>query len=475
MLLTLCLLPLLGAFILCFIDRSRIVFIRNFSLIWSLIILNVAACLLLYYNPAGAEFQLITHVRWLQPFNINLILGLDGLALFFIILTAFLIPVCVLLCWTKSIQNNVWEYVTAFFLLETILFVVFCSLDLMLFYLFFEAVLLPMYAIIGIYGSRERRIRSSYLLFLYTLISSIVMFAAILFIFFAYGTTDYLLLKTIKYDIWYERFFWFAFFLSFAVKMPLVPFHIWLPEAHCEAPTAGSVILAGILLKLGGFGFLRYSVGLFPDSSAFFTPFIYIISILGIVYASITTMQQIDLKKIIAYSSVGHMGVVTIGIFSSTPQGVLGSILLMISHGIVSSALFLCVGMIYERHHTRIIKYYSGLLTTMPIFSSFFLLFTMGNIGLPGTSSFVGEFLIIMGCLLSNSFAAVICGLSMVLGGGYSLWLLNRILFGNIKNFSILVFCDSNRMEFNCLLPFVFLTLILGFFPELITHYISAL
>jgi len=229
------------------------------------------------------------------------------------------------------------------------------------------------------------------------------MFISILFIFFKYGTTDYLILRTVEFDSFSEKLCWLAFFSSFAVKMPLVPFHIWLPEAHCEAPTSGSVILAGILLKLGGFGFLRYSIGLFPDSSAFFTPFIFVISILGIVYASITTIQQVDLKKIIAYSSVGHMGVVTIGIFSSVSQSILGSIFLMVSHGIVSGALFLCIGILYERHHTRIVKYYSGLVTTMPLFATFFVLFTMANIGLPGTSSFIGEYLIIAGCLLTNT------------------------------------------------------------------------
>jgi len=248
-----------------------------------------------------------------------------------------------------------------------------------------------------------------------------------------------------------------------------------LPEAHCEAPTAGSVILAGILLKLGGFGFLRYSIGLFPESSAFFSPLVYILSIIGIIYASLTTIQQIDLKKIIAYSSVGHMGVVTIGIFSSTTQGILGSILLMISHGIVSGALFLCIGFLYDRHHTRIIKYFSGLLITMPLFSSFFTIFTLGNLGLPGTSSFVGEFLIISGCFLTNTWCSVFCALGMVFGAAYSLWLLNRLLFGNIKIFSITNFRDLTRLEFFCLLPFGFLTFFLGLFPSVITAFVSIL
>ena len=472
MLLSLICLPLFGCLVLTFTSKTQLGFIRNFSLFWSLIILNVSVSFLFFFDPTTTHFQFLESYSWFNSVNINLILGIDGLALIMILLTAFLIPVCIMLCWNKSLINQAKEYCVAFFFLESILFFVFSSLDLMVFYILFEAVLIPMYLIIGFYGSRERRIRSSYMLFLYTLISSIIMFISILFIFFKFGTTDYLILKTVQFDPLSEKLCWFAFFLSFAVKMPLVPFHIWLPEAHCEAPTSGSVILAGILLKLGGFGFLRYSIGLFPDSSAYFTPFIFVISILGIVYASITTIQQVDLKKIIAYSSVGHMGVVTIGLFSSASQSILGSIFLMVSHGIVSGALFLCIGIVYERHHTRVIKYYSGLLTTMPLFAIFFTLFTMANIGLPGTSSFIGEFLIIAGCLLTNSWGAFFAASGMVLGGGYSLWLLNRILFGNIKNFSIQEYKDLTRIEFYYLLPYGFLTIVLGLFPELLINYI---
>lgn len=357
--------------------------------------------------------------------------------------------------------------------MQSFLFGIFTSLDLLLFYVFFEAVLIPMFLIIGIFGSRARRVRASYLLFLYTLLSSFFMFLAILFIYYKTGTTDYIVLKTVQLNPLEEKLCWLGFFSSFAVKMPLVPFHIWLPEAHCEAPTSGSVILAGILLKLGGYGFLRFSIGLFPDASAFFTPLIYTISIFGVIYASITTLQQIDLKKIIAYSSVGHMGLVTIGLFSANAQGILGAVLLMISHGIVSCALFICVGILYERHHTRIVKYYSGLINTMPIFSVCFIIFSMGNIGLPSTSSFIGEFLVIVGCFETNTIAALLSASGMVLGGGYSLWLLNRILFGNMKTNSMALFKDLNRYELYLLAPFVFLTFLFGIFPQLVISLIT--
>ena len=472
MLLFIIFLPLLGSFSLCFVDRTNGTFIRNFGLFLSLFILHGCCVILFFFDSTVSHFQFVEFSVLFNLFNSNCILGIDGLALVMVILTAFLIPVCIMLCWNKSLINNAKDYIIAFLLLESILFAVFTSLDIMLFYLLFEAVLIPMFLIIGFYGSRGRKIRSAYMLFLYTLFSSLVMFLAILFIYFKYGSTDYLVLKTVVFDPFSERLCWCAFFLSFAVKMPLIPFHIWLPEAHCEAPTSGSVILAGILLKLGGFGFLRYSLGLFFDSSAYFSPFVFVICILGIVYASLTTVQQVDLKKIIAYSSVGHMGVVCIGIFSSVSQSILGSILLMISHGIVSGALFLCIGILYERYNTRLIKYYAGLLTTKPLFSTFFTLFTLANIGLPGTNSFIGEFLIILGCFLINSWAAVFCDSGMVFGGAYSLWLLNRILFGNIKNFSITEFQDLTRLEFFYLAPFAFLTVLLGIFPELLICYI---
>jgi len=472
MLLFLVVLPLFGAVFLTFLNKTNYTLIRNFSLFWSLLIFNFSIVLLFFFDFTKTDLQLIETLPWFDGININLIVGIDGLALIMILLSAFLIPTCIMLCWNLSLKNQTKDYCIAFFVLESILFGIFTSLDIMLFYLLFEAVLIPMFLIIGFYGSRQRRIRSSYMLFIYTLFSSLLMFIAILFIFFKFGTTDYIILKTMNFEPNTEKLCWFAFFLSFAVKMPLVPFHIWLPEAHCEAPTAGSLILAGILLKLGGFGFLRYSIGLFSDASAFFAPFVFLISALGVFYASLTTIQQIDLKKIIAYSSVGHMGVVTIGIFSGVNQGIVGSILLMVSHGIVSGALFLCVGLLYERHHTRIIKYFTGLIATMPLFSVCFTILTFANIGLPGTSSFIGEFLIITGAFLINSWVGFFAAIGMVLGGCYSLWLLNRILFGNIKINSINQYQDLTRLEFFYLLPYCFLAIFLGLYPDVLICFV---
>jgi NADH-quinone oxidoreductase subunit M len=473
MLLTLNLLPALGALIISFIPGSSRKLIQRFSLFWSLTIFNLVVLLFFLFDPSNSWFQLSFESDWILSSNSFLSFGVDGLSLCMILLTAFLIPVCILLSWNDSVSSKSKEYVIAYLLMESFLFGIFTSLDILMFYLCFEAVLIPMFLIIGIYGSRQRRIRASYLLFLYTLLSSIFMFLAILYIYYKTGTTQYTLLKNIQLSCLEEQICWLCFFFSFAVKMPLLPFHIWLPEAHCEAPTSGSVILAGILLKLGGYGFLRFSIGLFPEASSYFTPLIYTISVFGVIYASITTLQQVDLKKIIAYSSVGHMGLVTIGLFSGNSQGILGAIMLMISHGIVSSALFLCVGILYERHHTRVVKYYSGLIHTMPLFSTCFIIFTLGNIGLPATSSFIGEFLIILGCFETNSWAALLTGTGLIWGACYGLWLQNRILFGNIKSYSMKKFQDLNRFELYLLTPFVILTFLLGLFPDLVISYIT--
>ena len=474
MILSLVCLPAVGAVCLFLFDKTNISVIRNFSLFWSLLIFNLSICLLFAFDPTSSQFQLPVSLTWIPFSNTNVVFAIDGLALYMVLLTTFLIPICILLSWTLKVKSQTRDYIATFLMLESILIGVFCSLDLLVFYLLFEAVLIPMYLIVGIFGSRERKVRASYLLFLYTLVSSILMFVAILFLYYKAGTTCFLTLKTIQLDPFAEKLCWLAFFASFAVKMPLLPFHIWLPEAHCEAPTAGSVILAGILLKLGGFGFLRYSLGLFPEASSFFTPLVYTLSSLGVVYASLTTLQQVDLKKIIAYSSVGHMGLVTIGIFSMTSQGILGSILLMIGHGITSSALFLAIGFLYERHGTRVVRYYSGLIHTMPLFSVCFIIFTLANLGLPATSNFIGEFFVLVGCFKTNSWSALLAGSGMVLGAGYSLWLCNRIIFGNIKEYSIITFRDLNRREFFIFLPFIFLTFLVGLYPDIIVNYLKS-
>jgi len=332
---------------------------------------------------------------------------------------------------------------------------------------FFESVLIPMFLIIGVWGSRERKIRAAYQFFLYTLIGSLFMLLAILLIYFQVGTTDLQVLSTVEFSERRQFFLWAAFFLSFAVKVPMIPFHIWLPEAHVEAPTAGSVILAGILLKLGTYGFLRFSIPLFPEATVYFTPLIYTLSVLGIIYASFTTLRQIDLKKIIAYSSVAHMGFVTLGLFSLNAQGIEGAILLMLSHGFVASALFLCIGILYDRTHTRLVRYYGGLVQTMPLFSFFFFVFTLGNLSLPGTSSFVGEFLILLGVFQTNTFIATLAATGMILGGAYSIWLYNRVVFGNLKPVYLNQFADVNRREFFILLPFVVCIFWMGVYPSI--------
>jgi len=457
--------PLLGAVILCFFPSWNIRLIRNFAFIVSLIVFVLSFFLWLNFDSSTSKFQFVSIVSWLPSLNLYFSLGIDGISLFFILLTTFLVPICFLVAWT-SVTKYVKEYCIAFLILETCVLAVFCVLDLLVFYIFFESVLIPMFIIIGIWGSRERKIRAAYQFFLTTLLGSVLMLLAILLILFQTGTTDFQILLTTEFSEKRQLLLWLAFFTSFAVKVPMIPFHLWLPEAHVEAPTAGSVLLAGILLKLGTYGFLRFSIPLFPEASIYFSPFIHLLSLLGIIYASLTTLRQIDLKKIIAYSSVAHMGFVTIGLFSLNIQGVEGSLLLMLSHGLVASALFLCVGVLYDRHKTRLIKYYGGCAQTMPLFASVFLFFTLANLSLPGTSSFVAECLVLSGIFQSHSFVASFAASGMVLGAAYSLWLYNRIVFGHFKLSSLQFFSDLNRREFFIFLPFIIGTLWMGIFPD---------
>ena len=424
------------------------------------------------FDNSTAKFQFVENYTTfhnstgeLSFSTLNLILGIDGISLFFIILTTFLIPICILVSWT-SITSYVKEYCIAFLILESLMIAVFSILDLLLFYVFFESVLIPMFIIIGVWGSRERKIRAAYQFFLYTLFGSVLMLLAILLIYFQVGTTDIEILYTSQFSETRQILLWLAFFASFAVKVPMVPVHIWLPEAHVEAPTAGSVILAGILLKLGTYGFLRFSIPLFPYATFYFTPLIYTMSIIAIIYTSLTTLRQIDLKKIIAYSSVAHMNFVTLGLFSLNTQGIEGSILLMLSHGLVSPALFLCVGVLYDRHKTRLLRYYAGCGRTMPLFAVLFVFFTMANISLPGTSSFIGEFLVLTGTYQNNSFVTFMAATGMVLGAAYALWLCNRLLYGIVKPHFISTFSDISRREFFMFLPFVFSILWMGIYPE---------
>jgi proton-translocating NADH-quinone oxidoreductase chain M len=459
------LLPLIGSGIILFLKDT--INIKRIGLLFSFLTFFLSLWIWILFDNNYSRFQYVSELSWMPLTNLNFSLGVDGISLFFILLTTLLCPLCLLTSW-NSIVKRQKEYFISFLVMESLLILVFSVKDLLLFYIFFESVLIPMFIIIGVWGSRERKIRASYMFFLYTLFGSVLMLLAILYIYFKVGSTDYETLLSFNFSNLEQKLLWLAFFASFASKVPMLPVHIWLPEAHVEAPTSGSVILAGILLKLGSYGLIRYSLPLFPSASLYFVPFVFSLAICGIVYTSLTAIRQTDLKRIIAYTSVAHMNLVVLGIFSFNILGLEGAILQSISHGFVSSALFLLIGVIYDRHHTRMIKYYSGLVHTMPLFSLIFLLFTMANIALPGTSSFVGEFLLLAGVFKISIVAAFFGATGMILGGAYSLWLFNRITYGNLKIQYITHFQDVNYREFMIFLPLVMGTLIIGIYPNLI-------
>jgi proton-translocating NADH-quinone oxidoreductase chain M len=461
--------PILGSLILLFTPSNNIHFIRKVALYTSLFTFIISILIWLYFDYGVSNFQFISSFLWFSSLNINVFLGLDSISLLFIILTTFIFPLCILNSW-KSVTIYLKEYMILFLVMESLLLIVFSVLDLFLFYIFFESILIPMFLLIGVWGSRTRKIRASYMFFFYTLGGSILLLLSIMSIYAEIGTTDYQVLLLHEFSPYRQKLLWIAFFISFASKVPMVPFHIWLPEAHVEAPTTGSVVLAGILLKLGTYGFIRFSIPLFPQATLYFTPFLYTLATIGVVYTSLTAIRQTDLKRVIAYASVAHMNMILLGLFSLNIQGVEGSIFQMISHGIVSSALFLCVGVIYDRHHTRLIKYYSGLVHTMPLFITIFLLFMFANAALPGTCNFIGEFLILTGIFQDNLFITILSATSVVLSAVYSLWLFNRVAYGNLKMQYIKQFYDVNYREFMVFVPLIFLTIFLGVFPDVILN-----
>lgn len=466
--------PLFGSFVIALVPAEKKTLIKSIALTTSGVVFLLSLSLWVNFNNSLSKFQFVESIHYWFPWDSSastqILLGVDGISLFFILLTTLLIFICLLSSW-DNIHTYLKEYLLSFLVLESLLLGVFTILDLLVFYILFEATLIPMFIMILIWGSRERKIRAATMLFLYTLFGSVFMLAGILYIYWVVGSTDYqIIVASAQFTSFEQRLLWLSFFLSFATKVPMLPVHIWLPEAHVEAPTAGSVILAGILLKLGSYGFLRFSLPLFPEANFYFTPFVYTIAILGVIYTSLTAIRQTDFKRIIAYTSVAHMNIVMIGIYSFNLIGLGGSILQSVSHGFVSSALFLVIGVVYDRFHTRLIKYYSGLAHIMPIYAIIFLFFTMANIALPGTSSFVGEFLILAGSFKENTTVTFLGATGMILGGAYSLWLYNRVIYGNLKkdegHLHLKYSYDVNRREFYVFLPLILGTLLMGIYPK---------
>ncbi len=460
---TLIFLPLVSSLFI-FISRGQK---NNNSAIYISLFSSLATFILslfVWYSMdyASADFQFLEEQSWINDF-IKFKLGIDGISILFIVLTTLITPICIISC-INSVKDRVKEFLIAILILETFMIGVFCSLDLVVFYLFFEAGLIPMFLIIGVWGG-PRRVYSAFKFFLFTLLGSVLMLVAIIAIYWITGTTDVTQIYEIKIPKEYQNLLWLAFFSSFAVKMPMWPVHTWLPDAHVEAPTAGSVILAAILLKMAGYGFLRFSLPMFPLASEFFTPLIFTLSIIAIIYTSLVALMQEDMKKLIAYSSVAHMGYVTLGIFTFTKQGIEGSVFQMISHGLISAALFLCVGVLYDKLHSRMISTYGGLVTYLPKYSFLFIVFALAGLGLPGTSGFLGEFLVLTGTFQKNYLVAMLATFGVILGAAYMLWLTKRVIFGVTKNDQIKNLKDVNKSEFVILGILALLVILFGFYP----------
>jgi len=462
---SLILLPTLGALFIFFVRSSNSQYQSSKYVALFITLGNFILSVYLWtiFDNSATGFQFVEDREWISDF-INYKVGVDGISILFILLTTFITPICVITV-NATIKNRLKDFLIAILILETFMIGVFCSLDLVVFYLFFEAGLIPMFLIIGIWGG-DRRVYSAFKFFLYTLLGSVLMLVAIISIYWITGTTDVIKLYEIGIEPKYQNLLWLAFFSSFAVKTPMWPVHTWLPDAHVEAPTAGSVLLAAILLKMAGYGFIRFSLGLFPDASEYFVPLVYILSLIAIIYTSLVALMQEDMKKLIAYSSVAHMGFVTLGIFTMTQQGIEGSIFQMISHGLVSAALFLCVGVVYDRFHTRLISRYGGLVVIMPKYAIFFMIFTLGALGLPGTSGFIGEFLVLMGAFKKNILVATIASLGVILGAAYMLWLYKRIIFGKLINKDLKTMVDLKTFEMITLGILIVPILFFGFYPE---------
>ncbi|MCB1532411.1 MAG: NADH-quinone oxidoreductase subunit M [Alphaproteobacteria bacterium] len=467
-------LPLAGVLIILLIRGDEKVVAQNakyMALYTSLFTLAFAVFMYLKFDPSSADFQFTEQSNWLAPLGLKYHLGVDGISMLFVLLSAALTPVCILASW-ESIKKRVKEYMMAFLVLECFMIGTFCALDSILFYVFFEGVLIPMFLIIGVWGG-ERRVYSAYKFFLYTLLGSVLMLLALLTLYVQVGTTDIptLIENPVARDL--QLWLWLAVFASFAVKMPMWPVHTWLPDAHVEAPTAGSVILAGVLLKMGGYGFLRFSLPMFPEASEFFAPLVFGLSIVAIIYTSLVALVQEDMKKLIAYSSVAHMGFVTLGIFTATRYGVEGGIFQMLSHGLISGALFLCVGVVYDRLHTREIARYGGIVKNMPKYATVFMIFTLGSVGLPGTSGFVGEFLSLLGAFQVNTVVAAFAATGVILGAAYMLLLYRRVVFGPQENKDAAKMPDLNKREIALLAPIVVLVLWLGVSPNIVMEKVS--